>query len=279
MNEQKRVSLKQLLALLPPGAYVDSRWLTAHGVLRSSLAQYTKAGWLNRVAHGLYQRPETPAAAQALPADWRAVILAAQALMGYPLHIGGMTALREAGHSHDLTFGPRPVHLYGASIPGWLRKLPTDEPLRFHTTHAFGDSPVSLGPDTATAATDELASPWWKSPLRVAEPERAILESLDELPEGESFTTLDRVFESLVALRPHRLESAIEACTSVKAKRLFFVFAERHGHSWLKHLDTARVDLGKGDRSLVKGGKLHPTWRITVPAGLLAPASETRHGG
>ncbi len=58
-----------------------------------------------------------------------------------------------------------------------------------------------------------------------------------------------------------------------------FVFAERHGHSWLKHLDRNRVDLGKGDRSLVKGGKLHTVWRITVPADMLVPAREVGDGG
>ena len=44
VNEQKQLSLKSLLELLPPGAYVDSAWLAAQGVLRSSLANYTKAG-------------------------------------------------------------------------------------------------------------------------------------------------------------------------------------------------------------------------------------------
>ena len=277
VNEQKQLSLKSLLELLPPGAYVDSAWLAAQGVLRSSLANYTKAGWLNRVARGLYQRPDTPSVGAVLPADWRQVLLAAQALMGYRIHLGGMAALREAGHAHDIAFGSRPAHLYGASFPGWLRKLPTTEPLGFHPTRDFRDTSVGLGPETAGAAADRRR-PGWKQSVRRSEPERAILEALNELPDRESFTTIDRVFESLVALRPRRLTEALEACTSVKAKRLFFVFAERHQHAWLKHVDRDRVDLGKGDRGLVKGGKLHPVWRITVPPDLLSPARE-RHGG
>lgn len=278
MSEQKSISLKGLLETLPPGSFVDSHWLTAHGVLRSSLARYAKAGWLNHVAHGLYQRPEAPSVAPAMPADWREVVRAAQALMGYPLHVGGMTALREKGHAHDLAFGPLPVHLYGPHVPGWLRKLPTDEPLLFHATRAFGANPVGLSPDNADDMATERPPPWWKRPLRLSEPERAILEALDELPDGESFATLDHVFEGLAALRPRRLSAVLEACGSVKAKRLFFVFAERHGHAWLKHVDRARVDLGRGDRSLVKGGRLHPTWRITVPPDLLVQAREARHG-
>jgi hypothetical protein len=279
MDEQNSLSLKRLLDRLPPGAYVDSTWLAAQGVLRSSLTSYTRTGWLNRVAHSLYQRPETTSANPILPADWRAVLLAAQALMGYPLHLGGMSALREDGHAHDLAFGQRPVHLYAAQFPGWLKKLPTTEPLRFHPTRAFDDKPVGLGVGMTGMPTVEPGLHWWKQPLRRSEPERAILEALDELPEHESFNTIDRVFESLVALRPRRLTAALETCTSVKAKRLFFVFAERHAHAWLKHVDRERVDLGKGDRSLVKGGKLHPVWRITVPPELLTPAREARHGG
>lgn len=198
--------------------------------------------------------------------------------MDYRLHLGGTTALREAGHVHDVTFGARSVHLYGGPVPGWLRKLATTEPLTFHSTSAFDDSPIGIEESRSKGARQAI-EPWWKQPLRRSVPERAILEALDELPDRESFDSLDRTFEGLVALRPRRLTEVLEVCTSVKAKRLFFVFAERHGHPWLEHIDTARIDLGKGDRSLVKGGRLHPTWRITVPSNLLESTREARDGG
>lgn len=53
-------------------------------------------------------------------------------------------------------------------------------------------------------------------------------------------------------------------CRSVKVKRLFLWFAERHQHAWLNKLDRNRVDLGKGNRMLVRGGKLDPKFKITV---------------
>jgi len=77
--------------------------------------------------------------------------------------------------------------------------------------------------------------------------------------------TLDMTFQSLTTLRPRRLMALLAACTSVKVKRLFSVFADRHAHAWRKHIDPAAFNLGKGDRALVKGGKLHPRYRITVP--------------
>jgi hypothetical protein len=66
------------------------------------------------------------------------------------------------------------------------------------------------------------------------------------------------------------LQKLLEDCKSVKVKRLFFFFADRHNHAWLKRLDRSRIDLGKGKRMLVRGGKLDPTYEITVPEDLYA---------
>ena len=67
---------------------------------------------------------------------------------------------------------------------------------------------------------------------------------------------------------PKRLQTLLADCKSVKVKRLFFFFADRHNHAWLKHLNRAVIDLGSGKRSLVKGGRLDPTYKITVPENL-----------
>ena len=108
----------------------------------------------------------------------------------------------------------------------------------------------------------------WDWPLALSTPERACLEMLDELPGRESFEQVDKLFESLAGLRPRRLQQLLTGCKSVKVKRLFFFFADRHGHAWAKHLDKDKVDLGKGKRSLVKGGRLDPGYQITVPEDL-----------
>src|SRR3546814_20240796 len=68
--------------------------------------------------------------------------------------------------------------------------------------------------------------------------------------------------------------SLLRSCRSIKVRRLFFVFADRHEHAWLKHLDKDAIDFGSGPRAPVKGGKLHPTYRIYVPEDLL-PADVT----
>ena len=65
-----------------------------------------------------------------------------------------------------------------------------------------------------------------------------------------------------------RLQKLLADCRSVKVKRLFFFFADRHQHAWLERLDKDAIDLGEGKRMLVKGGKLNKPYQITVPEDL-----------
>ncbi len=99
----------------------------------------------------------------------------------------------------------------------------------------------------------------------MSSPERAILELLDEVPERETFHQADVLMEELRNLSPRRLQLLLVACRNVKVKRLFLWFAERHQHAWLKKLNRKDINLGRGKRMLVRGGKLDPTFNITVP--------------
>jgi hypothetical protein len=70
------------------------------------------------------------------------------------------------------------------------------------------------------------------------------------------------------SLSPNRLSKLLADCKSIKVKRLFFFFADRHNPAWRKRLNSEEFDLGSGDRMLAKGGRLDPTYRITVPEDL-----------
>lgn len=281
MNGQKDERLKTLLQEVPPGFLVDSRWLAARKIHRSSVHDYARRGWLEHVAHGLYRRPAQPESVTGEDAqDWRILVLSLQRVMGYPIHVGGMTALQQRGYTHYLRLGGNePVFLYGERIPAWVNKAPTNARLTPRSLKLFAGS--TLGIDDEQSSESPAPSgmtPWWNWPLRTSSPERAILEALDELPDHESFHALDVIFESLTTLRPRKLTALLTECKSVKVKRLFFVFADRHAHAWRKHLQSEAVALGKGDRSLVKGGKLHPQYRITVPPEYAAPREEATRG-
>lgn len=99
----------------------------------------------------------------------------------------------------------------------------------------------------------------------ISSPERAILELMDELPQHEAFHQVDMIMEGLVNLRPRRMQTLLEEACSVKVKRLFFFFAERHQHKWLSHIDREKINLGSGKRVIFRGGKLEPKYGITVP--------------
>jgi len=77
----------------------------------------------------------------------------------------------------------------------------------------------------------------WEQPVTLSTPERAILETLDELPRIDGFGIIDATFESLANLRPRHLTALLRDCRSVKVKRLFFLYADKHAHAWCEHLD------------------------------------------
>ena len=100
-------------------------------------------------------------------------------------------------------------------------------------------------------------------------PARAALELVDQLADRESFDQVDEMFGGLVSLSPRRMQHLLEACRSIKAKRLFLFYAERHNHAWFKKLDRRSIDLGTGKRAIAEGGRYDPNYQITVPKFLL----------
>lgn len=269
-------TLKQLIAEAPPGFLLDSPWLAQHDVSRQLAHHYAQSGWLERVAHGVYRLPQPQGASPGHTADWVIPLLSSQYL-GYDVHIGGPTALALQGYAHYLPFGEGEVaYLYTDAPPTWLKRLKLRSELRLRTKTLFADPGEGL---ERTRPSDRGGGlDLWAQPVTLSTPERAILETLDELPRSEGFGTVEATFESLTNLRPRLLTSLLTSCQSVKVKRLFFVFADKHAHAWRKHLDPEAFDLGSGDRALIKGGRLHPQYRITVPQDLL-PNDETNPDG
>ena len=77
--------------------------------------------------------------------------------------------------------------------------------------------------------------------------------------------------EGLTGLRPKLMQELLAACSSVKAKRLFLFLADICRHAWSEKLDVLILDLGKGKRSIVKGGRLDIRYQITVPKNIGQP--------
>jgi Transcriptional regulator, AbiEi antitoxin, Type IV TA system/Transcriptional regulator, AbiEi antitoxin N-terminal domain len=237
-----------------------------------------RKAWLDQVVRGVYRRP-----AQKLPEvngqeslRWQAVVISLQTLLGYPFTVGGRTAFELQGFAHYLSGRHREIHLYGAGKPpGWLSKLHLESQVVLHNADRLfrRDARRSRVSKSCTDTgnnylqTRHIRQPWgqWEWPLTLSSPERAILELLDEVPQRETLHQADILVEALRNLSPRRLHTLLVACRSVKVKRLFLWFAERHQHTWLKKLDRKDVDFGRGKRMLAKGGKLDPKFNITVP--------------
>lgn len=276
MARRSEDASKHILAQAPPGFLVDSTWLAAHGVSRRLAHHYAERGWLESVTYGVYRLPLPRGAAATPTADWVVPLLSVQWL-GYDVHIGGPTALTLHGYTHYLTFGEQAVaYMYSDKPPKWLKRLRLSSELRLRSKKLFADPEIGI--EQARPSDQGSGLTAWEQPVTLSTPERAILETLDELPRNEGFGTVDATFESLTNLRPRLLTTLLEECQSVKVKRLFFVYADKHTHSWSKHLDPKAFNLGSGDRALTPGGRLHPRHRITVPQDLM-PTGGTNPDG
>jgi hypothetical protein len=287
MRQQTKAKLNWLQHNLPEGLIVDSAWLQGRGYSSALRSKYASRGWLEQVARGVYRRPPATLTAprEGEGLRWQNVVISLQMVLECPVIVGGRTALELQGFAHYLSpTGPREVHLYGdAPLPTWVGKLKLDTKFVFHNAKKlFRNEPIasSLGQGANLktqehSSTDSLGGgfarqTWgqWNWPLTMSAPERAILELLDEVPERETFHQANMLMDGLRNLSPRKLQKLLVDCRSVKVKRLFLWFAERHNHAWLQKLDRKDVDLGSGKRMLVRGGKLDPKFNITVPENL-----------
>jgi hypothetical protein len=249
--------LNRLQQELPEGFLADAAWMEAHGYSSALRSQYVRAGWLNSPARRVYRRSRGPL-------TWQQVVVSLQAVLDLPLTVGGRTALEQRGYAHYLSAEMQEVHLYGPKRPPtWLASLPLDVTFHWHNSLRLfpADAPPEPSPVMVSAGGLSL-------PVRYSSKERAALELLDALPKHESFHQVDALMEGMSDLSPRRLQTLLEVCASVKVKRLFLFFADRHRHAWLSRLDMSRIDLGAGKRVLVKGGRLDPHYNITVPSDL-----------
>lgn len=274
---QKSRRLNWLQRNLPEGLLVDARWLERNGYSRALRSQYAKSGWLDPVMRGVYRRPVASLSSSKRPdvLRWQHVIISLQMLHDHFVAAGGRTALELQGFGHYLpAAGTREVHLYGnPKPPNWVFRLPMQTRFFFHNSarlFARGGRTGGRGfpkENDSVSTTGLLRESWghWDWPLVVSSPERAILELLEEVPGRETFHQADVVMEGLRTLSPRRLRSLLLDCRSIKVKRLFFWFADRHAHPWLHRLDRTGINLGSGKRMLVRGGRLDARYGITVP--------------
>lgn len=253
MDTKNREKLKKLLDSHLPGTVYVASWLEGRGISRDLQKHYRKSGWLETSGTGAFKRPGEQV-------TWQGGLYALQAQSGLAVHAGALTALALQGYAHYLRLGAETVFLFSppkTSLPAWFKNRDWGQKIHHCKTSA-------LPPGLALA--DYRAGAF---SVKISAPERAILECLHLSPDTVDLVECYQVMEGLTTLRPKLLHPLLEQCGSVKVKRLFLYMAEKAGHDWFKMLDTAKFDLGAGDRAITKGGVYVSRYGLTVPEELV----------
>jgi len=254
MGLQNESKLAALARLLPEGVAAPSGWLTSQGFSRQLVRKYVQSGWLKPLARGVFVRPTQPV-------DPNGIVLGIQRLAGVPFHLGGQSALNRQGHVHYLPLGfEAAIHLWGRNTaPAWVTAIKLRERFVFHRERLFEERANAVG----LVRLPTRVRDWT---VTASSLERAIMEVLSQVDESESsFVHAAELFEGLTAIRPKVVIGLLAACRSLKVKRLFLFLGSRYQYPWFEKLDRSAIDLGKGKRLIVRGGRYDREFRITVP--------------
>lgn len=242
--------MASLDSVLQEGLLVDRKWLGKHGIETTAVDYYLRTGKIETLVHGLYRKPGPPL-------KWQQAVYSLT-LLGHDVHVGHVTALAHHGYEHYLKLGvTQHIRLYSTrSLPLWVEKV-NIEP-GFVTMKRNPLAGVSTGVVDVPFGT-------WDWPIRYSSPERAFIELASTIETREEILQAKVMMEGAANLRPNLLQVLLESCGNIKAKRLFLWIARTAGHSWYKHIDLSRLNLGAGKRQIVSGGVLDTQFLITVP--------------
>jgi hypothetical protein len=249
MITYKDNKLKRLLEEHVPGTVLLASYLEKIGISHDLQKYYRRSGWLNSIGTGAFIRPKETV-------GWQGALYGLQTQANMQVHVGGLTALSLHGLNQYLRLWFETVSLFSPQkikLPAWFKAFNWNSTITHVKTSML---PPSLG---LVNFEEKNFS------IRISSPERAILECIFLAPDKLDLVECYQIMEGLTNLRPKLMEELIEACTSVKVKRLFLYMAEKAGHQWLSFMDLSDISLGEGDRSIVTGGVYISHYRISVP--------------
>ncbi len=238
LNDQ----LSQFELLLMP-------YLNRHGISRSHVQNYVKSSWLEVVASGVYKKPS-----QKL--SWSSALSALQFQHDSPLHLAGLSSLSHQGVSHYLPMGSETIQFNSITairLPKWL--FSQHWPIEYKCSKVLDK----------VHENDLIELTVNSQKVKASVIELAVLEVLEKVTDESSFVFASELFQGLTSLRPRKLQYLLERSPSVKVKRLFLFFAHYYQHPWLKRLDESKIELGSGNRQIVKSGYVDKQYQITVP--------------
>jgi hypothetical protein len=219
--------LNTLYTSLPAGSPITSAQLAELGISADLAVHYARAGWLKRLARGVYCRP-----GEALSLHPSLVVLERQ-ISG--LHVGGKTALEWYGVRHYVS-QQGALHLFGwsaARLPEWFTRHFHGE---YHRKRLFDEQPAQM---LAVAAFERRSG----AP-QVSAPERALLEMLDEVGVRQPLKEAKEIADGTYNLRAEVLMDLLKRCTSVKTVRLCLQLGRELSLPWAAKLDESVLPKG-----------------------------------
>ncbi len=223
--------LNDLYGRLPPGRPVTSEELSALGVSADLAVHYVRAGWLTRLARGVFARPDTPL--ELYPS------LGLQERRVTGLHVGGTSALDWHGVRHHVAQRPH-LHLYGwasATLPAWFTER---FPSSYHRLRLFDEQPDAL---LRVSHFQRQAD----RPL-VSDPERAMLELLSDVGVRQPLQEARDLLEGTPSLRAVVVQELLTRCKQVKTVRLCLTLGRELGLPWAAKLDATQLPTGSAQR-------------------------------
>jgi len=171
-------------------------------------------------------------------------------------HLGAESALYLHGYAQYLKWEHMAYQILPPSHwdpPKWLVQHNWERPLHWYR--------YSFLPEGQALKNMEVEG----YSLSTSRPERAILECLRRVPFDLDPAAAAELMDNLPALLPTVLQALLQSSSSVKVNRLFLYLADRAGHAWFKHLNPGKINLGRGVRALVKGGRFVSKYELMVP--------------
>lgn len=249
MSTQNESKLKKMLDLHRQGTVALPKWLESLGISRELQKSYRKNGWLETMGAGAFKRSGDQV-------SWQGGLYSIQQQAKLPIHAGALTALSLQGLAHYFRMTEETVFLFSPPqtiLPRWFKNYAWGYPVQHIKTSML---PEGLG---VTPHEEKNFA------ITISTPERAILECLYRAPTKLDLVECYHLMEGLSNLRPKLIQELLEQCTSVKVKRLFLYMANKAQHQWLSFVDQKKIDVGKGDRSIVKGGLYNSDFHISIP--------------
>lgn len=243
-----------LLTSWPANTVRSVSMLRKEGYSAALVDHYRRSGWLKTIGPGAVAR-------QGDKVNYLGALYNLQTESDIDVHLGGISALELRGRAHFLRKGPIKVHFFGTAqkLPSWVKKAQLEAEIIYHATNLF--------PKNFEFGLLEHNTGSFK--IHFSGILQAMMEVLYLTPSLHSFEEARELMEGLAGEHPQAVERVLLNCNSIKVKRLFLLLAETCGHRWGDALDTTKLDLGKGRRSLYPGGVYSSKYQLVVPRYIL----------